>query len=89
MPRCHDFSSALAIGYLLMNIFSASANLSVMCAVRCSLDFHLDTVPCRVWLCVECRTCCGSVILFYNKIFAVTFDELLRGDRTKADDTTF
>ena len=66
---------SLAVGYLLMNIFSTSSNLS---GDVCSTLFGsiLTLSPVEVWLCVGMSVLVVAVfILFYNKIFAVTFDE--------------
>ena len=73
---------ALAIGYLVMNIFSTSSNLS---GDVCSTLFG-STSPVEVWLCVGMSVLVVVVfILFYNKIFAVTFDEdFARATGTKA-----
>ncbi len=69
--------SALALGYLLMNIFSTSSNLS---GDVCSTLFgstsmltltHTDVVVCSVISAIVI----ALFLLFYNKIFAVTFDE--------------
>ena len=76
---------ALAIGYLLMNIFHLvqSFGRCVQHAVR--LHLHSDAVPAEVWLCVGMSVLVVAVfILFYNKIFAVTFDELRKATGTKA-----
>ena len=68
---------ALAIGYLLMNIFSTSSNLSGdVCSTLFGSTSILTLSKSEVWLCI-----CLSIVvvaiflLFYNKIFAVTFDE--------------
>lgn len=68
---------ALAIGYLLMNIFSTSPNLSVgVCSTLFGSTSILTLSPVEVWLCVGMSVLVVAVfILFYNKIFAVTFDE--------------
>lgn len=68
---------ALAIGYLLMNIFSASSNLSGdVCTTLFGSISILTLSPSEVWLCVgmSLLVLC-FFILFYNRIFAVTFDE--------------
>ena len=67
---------ALAIGYLLMNIFSTSSNLSGdVCSTLFGSTSILTLSPVEVWLCVGMSVLVVAVfILFYNKIFAVTFD---------------
>ena len=68
---------ALAVGYLLMNIFSTSSNLSGdVCSTLFGSTSILTLSPAEVWLCVGMSVLVVAVfILFYNKIFAVTFDE--------------
>ena len=68
---------ALAIGYLVMNIFSTSSNLSGdVCSTLFGSTSILTLSPVEVWLCVGMSVLVVAVfILFYNKIFAVTFDE--------------
>ena len=68
---------ALAIGYLLMNLFSTSSNLSGdVCSTLFGSTSILTLTKTEVWLCVELSLLVVAVfILFYNKIFAVTFDE--------------
>lgn len=68
---------ALAIGYLLMNIFSTSSNLSGdVCSTLFGSTCILTLSQTEVWLCVGISVLVVAVfILFYNKIFAVTFDE--------------
>ena len=78
---------ALAIGYLLMNIFSTSSNLSGdVCSALFGSTSILTLSPVEVWLCVGMSVLVVAVfILFYNKIFAVTFDEsFARATGTKA-----
>lgn len=69
--------SALAVGYLLMNIFSASSNLSGdVCSTLFGSTSILTLSPADVRLCAIMSVLVFSFfILFYNKIFAVTFDE--------------
>ena len=76
---------ALAIGYLLMNIFSTSSNLSGdVCSTLFGSTSILTLAKNEVWLCVGMSVLVVTVfILFYNKIFAVTFDE----DCARATDT--
>ncbi|MEI3246608.1 MAG: metal ABC transporter permease [Lachnospiraceae bacterium] len=68
---------ALAIGYLLMNLFSTSANLSGdVCSTLFGSTSILTLTPVEVWLCVGMAVL--VILLFtvyYNRIFAVTFDE--------------
>ena len=78
---------ALAVGYLLMNIFSTSSNLSGdVCSTLFGSTSILTLSPAEVWLCVGMSVLVMAVfILFYNKIFAVTFDEsFARATGTKA-----
>ena len=68
---------ALAIGYLLLNLFSTSSNLSGdVCSTLFGSTSILTLTKEVVWLCAALS---GAVVvlfvLFYNKIFAVTFDE--------------
>ena len=68
---------ALAIGYLLMNIFSTSSNLSGdVCSTLFGSTSILSLSKAEVWLCIILSIVVLLVyILFYNKIFSVTFDE--------------
>ncbi len=68
---------ALAIGYLLMNIFSASANLSGdVCSTLFGSSSILTLTTAEVWLCVGLSVIVLIMyIFFYARIFAVTFDE--------------
>lgn len=78
---------ALANGYLLMNIFSTSSNLSGdVCSTLFGSTSILTLAKNEVWLCVGMSVLVVTVfILFYNKIFAVTFDEdFARATGTKA-----
>lgn len=69
--------SSLAIGYLLMNIFSTSANVSGdVCSTLFGSTSILTLSAGDVWLCVILSVIViGIYIFFYNKIFAITFDE--------------
>ena len=60
-----------------MNIFSTSSNLSGdVCSTLFGSTSILTLSPAEVWLCVGMSVLVMAVfILFYNKIFAVTFDE--------------
>ena len=78
---------ALAVGYLLMNIFSTSSNLSGdVCSTLFGSTSILTLSPAEVWLSVGMSVLVVAIfILFYNKIFAVTFDEnFARATGTKA-----
>ena len=78
---------ALAIGYLLMNIFSTSSNLSGdVCSTLFGSTSILTLSLTEVWLCAGMSISVAAVfILFYNKIFAVTFDDnFARATGTKA-----
>lgn len=68
---------ALAVGYLLMNLFSTSANLSGdVCSTLFGSTSILTLRKGEVWLCAVMSLIVVSIfVLFYNKIFAVTFDE--------------
>ncbi|HPE39060.1 MAG TPA: metal ABC transporter permease [Bacillota bacterium] len=68
---------ALAIGYLLMNVFSTSSNLTGdVCSTLFGSTSILTLNKSEVWLCAALSLIVLAIfILFYNKIFAVTFDE--------------
>ncbi len=68
---------ALAFGYLIMNIFSTSSNLSGdVCTTLFGSTSILTLSEKEVWLCAVLSILVVIFfILFYNKIFAVTFDE--------------
>ncbi len=68
---------ALAFGYLLMNIFSTSSNLTGdVCSTLFGSTSILTLTKSEVWLCVALSIAVVLIfIFFYNKIFAVTFDE--------------
>ena len=68
---------ALAIGYLLMNLFSTSTNLSGdVCSTLFGSTSILTLTKQEVWLCVALSVVVVAVfVVFYHKIFAVTFDE--------------
>ena len=79
---------ALAFGYLLMNIFSTSSNLSGdVCSTLFGSTSILTLTQKEGWLCaVLAVLVVGIFILFYNKIFAVTFDEdFAKATGTKAN----
>lgn len=68
---------SLAIGYLIMNLFSTSANLSGdVCSTLFGSTSILTLTHSEVWLCVILSVLVLAIFaLFYHKIFAVTFDE--------------
>lgn len=68
---------ALALGYLIMNLFSTSSNLSGdVCSTLFGSTSILTLTKGEVYLCTILSACViVAFILFYNKIFAVTFDQ--------------
>ena len=79
---------ALAIGYLLMNLFSTSSNLSGdVCSTLFGSTSILTLTKSEVRLCALLSVAVVAVfVLCYNKIFAVTFDEnFAKAVGTKAD----
>ncbi len=68
---------ALAIGYLLMNMFSKSSNVSGdVCSTLFGSTSILTLSELEVWLCIILSVVVVfAFIFFYNKIFSVTFDE--------------
>ena len=68
---------SLAIGYLIMNLFSTSANIAGdVCSTLFGSTSILTLTKAEVWLCVIMSVVVVVLFcLFYNKIFAVTFDE--------------
>lgn len=68
---------ALAVGYLLMNLFPSSANLSGdVCTTLFGSTSILTLTKTQVWTSVVMSAVVMIIfIVFYNKIFAVTFDE--------------
>ena len=79
---------ALAFGYLLMNIFSTSSNLTGdVCSTLFGSTSILTLTQAEVWICVALSVAVVIIfVLFYNRIFAVTFDEdFARTAGTKAD----
>jgi len=78
----------LAIGYLIMNIYSRSANLAGdVCTILFGSVSILTLTQTEVWMSIGLSVLVISVfLLFYNKIFAITFDEdfsLATGIRAK------
>lgn len=79
---------ALAVGYLLMNLFSTSSNLSGdVCSTLFGSTSILTLRDYEVWLCAALSILVVLFfIFFYNKIFDVTFDEnFARSVGTKVD----
>lgn len=83
-PRVHGDAAiamlsvgSLAVGYLVMNLFSTSANISGdVCSTLFGSTSILTLTKAEVWLCVMMSVIVVAVfILLYNRIFAVTFDE--------------
>ncbi len=68
---------ALAFGYLLMNVFSTSSNLSGdVCSTLFGSTSILTLTMKEVVVCVILAVVVIGIFVFlYNKIFAVTFDE--------------
>ncbi|MBR2133503.1 MAG: metal ABC transporter permease [Eubacterium sp.] len=68
---------SLAFGYIIMNVFSTSSNVSGdVCSTLFGSTSILTLSKLDVWLCVILSVVVITVfIIFYNKIFAVTFDE--------------
>lgn len=68
---------ALALGYLVMNSFSTSANISGdVCSTLFGSTSILTLSETDVWLCIIMSIIVILVfLLLYHKIFAVTFDE--------------
>ena len=68
---------SLAIGYLLMNVFPTSSNVSAdVCTTLFGSVSILTLSTFEVWMCFGLSLLTVTVfIVFYNKIFAVTFDE--------------
>ncbi|MBR2672674.1 MAG: metal ABC transporter permease [Oscillospiraceae bacterium] len=69
--------SALAFGYMLMNVFSASSNVSGdVCSTLFGSTSILTLSKTDVWLCaVLAVVMLALFVLLFNRIFAVTFDE--------------
>ncbi len=68
---------ALAFGYMIMNIFSVSSNLSGdVCTTLFGSTSILTLRDTDVWISVVLSVIVVALfIIFYNKIFAITFDE--------------
>lgn len=68
---------SLGFGYLLLNIFPTSSNLTGdVCSTLFGSTSILTLTSMEVWLCAILSVAVVIIfIVFYNKIFAVTFDE--------------
>ena len=68
---------SLALGYLMMNLFGTSSNLSGdVCSTLFGSTSILTLSQSEVWLCAAISLAVIAIyVFFYNKIFAVTFDE--------------
>lgn len=68
---------SLAMGYLLMNVFPTSSNVSAdVCTTLFGSISILTLSTFEVWMCFGLSLLTVIVfVVFYNKIFAVTFDE--------------
>ena len=68
---------ALAVGYMLLNLFPKSSNVSSdVCTSLFGSTSILTLTVTEVWLSVGLSIAVVVIfLLFYNKIFAVTFDE--------------
>ena len=68
---------ALAFGYMLMNIFPVSSNVSGdVCTTLFGSTSILTLNGTEVWVCIILSVIVLSIfVLFYNRLFAVTFDE--------------
>ena len=69
--------TSLAFGYMIMNVFSASSNVSGdVCSTLFGSTSILTLDAAEVTICIVLSVLViAAYILFYNKIFAVTFDE--------------
>lgn len=69
--------TSLAFGYMIMNVFSASSNVSGdVCSTLFGSTSILTLDATEVAICIVLSVLViAAYILFYNKIFAVTFDE--------------
>lgn len=68
---------ALALGYLVLNLFATSSNLTGdVCSTLFGSTSILTLTLAEVWLCAAMSVLVvGAVVFFYHKIFAITFDE--------------
>ena len=78
----------LAVGYLILNLFSTSTNIAGdVCSTLFGSTSILTLTVGEVWLCVIMSIVVVVMFcLFYNRIFAVTFDEnFAKATGTKAN----
>ena len=72
-------AGSLAVGYLLLNLFPSSDTGSLsgdVCASLFGSTSLMTLSDADVWLCVGLSAAViGFFVIFYHKIFAVTFDE--------------
>lgn len=72
-------AGALAVGYLLLNLFPSTGTGSLsgdVCSSLFGSTSMMTLSPSDVWLCVIlCAVVLGFFILCYHRIFAVTFDQ--------------
>ena len=73
--------SALALGYLLLNIFKTSSNVSGdVCSTLFGSHAILTLKMSDVIICaILCTVAVAVFVIFYNRIFSVTFDENFAG----------
>ncbi|MCI8410600.1 MAG: metal ABC transporter permease [Lachnospiraceae bacterium] len=79
---------SLAVGYMVLNLFSTSANIAGdVCSTLFGSTSILTLTKADVWICVAMSMVVVVLFcLFYNRIFAVTFDEnFAKATGTKAD----
>lgn len=79
---------SLAVGYMLMNMFSSSANVSGdVCSTLFGSTSILTLTGVEVTICVVLSLIVIAIfVLYYNRIFAVTFDEnFAKATGVKAD----
>ena len=68
---------SLAIGYMLMNVFGSSSNISAdVCSTLFGSTSILTLTESEVWTCIILSLIVIALfVIYYNRIFAVTFDE--------------
>lgn len=79
---------SLAIGYLILSVFSTSANISAdVCTTLFGSTSILTLTKMEVWVCVIMSVLVVvAFCFFYNRIFAITFDEnFAKATGTKVD----